>query len=84
MPGQYAFEHGDKVIISIDGAAGTGKTTVGKIIANEINYQFLDLAIMYWSKYYKENSYYHLNYFLAHSINIFVLSINYYSISWYF
>ena len=27
------------MIISIDGAAGTGKTTVGKIVANKLNYQ---------------------------------------------
>ena len=47
MHGQYAFEHGDKMIISIDGAAGTGKTTVGKIVANEINYQFLDSGKIY-------------------------------------
>jgi len=35
------------MIISIDGAAGTGKTTVGKIVANEINYQFLDSGKIY-------------------------------------
>ena len=47
MHGQYAFKHGDKMIISIDGAAGTGKTTVGKIVANKINYQFLDSGKIY-------------------------------------
>tara|TARA_B100000902_G_scaffold344769_1_gene350355 strand:- start:194 stop:823 length:630 start_codon:yes stop_codon:yes gene_type:complete len=35
------------VIISIDGAAGTGKTTVGKFIANKLNYQFLDSGKIY-------------------------------------
>tara|TARA_B100000965_G_scaffold371198_1_gene359918 strand:- start:1058 stop:1687 length:630 start_codon:yes stop_codon:yes gene_type:complete len=35
------------VIITIDGAAGTGKTTVGKFIANKINYKFLDSGKIY-------------------------------------
>ena len=35
------------MIISIDGAAGTGKTTVGKIVANKLNYQFLDSGKIY-------------------------------------
>ena len=35
------------MIITIDGAAGTGKTTVGKFIANKINYKFLDSGKIY-------------------------------------
>ena len=35
------------MILSIDGAVGTGKTTVGKIVANKLNYQFLDSGKIY-------------------------------------
>ena len=35
------------MIISIDGAAGTGKTSVGKLIANKLNFQFLDTGKIY-------------------------------------
>jgi cytidylate kinase len=34
-------------IIAIDGPAASGKTSVGKIIAEKLNYNFLDTGIMY-------------------------------------
>ena len=44
---------GVKLIISIDGAAGTGKTTVGIKLAKELNYQFLDSGKIYRAYTYK-------------------------------
>ena len=44
---------GGKLIISIDGAAGTGKTTVGIKLAKELNYQFLDSGKIYRAYTYK-------------------------------
>jgi len=41
------------LIISIDGAAGTGKTTVGIKLARELNYQFLDSGKIYRAYTYK-------------------------------
>ena len=41
------------MIISIDGAAGTGKTTVGIKLAKELNYQFLDSGKIYRAYTYK-------------------------------
>ena len=41
------------MIISIDGAAGTGKTTVGIKLAKELNYQFLDSGKIYRAFTYK-------------------------------
>ncbi len=41
------------MIISIDGAAGTGKTTVGIKLARELNYQFLDSGKIYRAYTYK-------------------------------
>ena len=35
------------MIITIDGAAGTGKTSAGKIIAKKLNFQFLDTGKIY-------------------------------------
>ena len=35
------------ICIAIDGPAGVGKTTVGKIIAKKLGYVFLDTGIMY-------------------------------------
>tara|TARA_B110000438_G_scaffold302158_1_gene359003 strand:- start:1605 stop:2243 length:639 start_codon:yes stop_codon:yes gene_type:complete len=35
------------LIITIDGAAGTGKTSVGKLIAKKLNFQFLDTGKIY-------------------------------------
>ena len=44
---QHGSWLGGKLIISIDGAAGTGKTTVGIKLAKELNYQFLDSGKIY-------------------------------------
>ena len=41
------------MIISIDGAAGTGKTTVGIKLAKILNYQFLDSGKIYRAYTYK-------------------------------
>jgi len=41
------------LIISIDGAAGTGKTTVGIKLAKILNYQFLDSGKIYRAYTYK-------------------------------
>ena len=41
------------MIISIDGAAGTGKTTVGIKLAKVLNYQFLDSGKIYRAYTYK-------------------------------
>ena len=35
------------MIITIDGPAGVGKTTVGKLTANKLGIGFLDTGIMY-------------------------------------
>ena len=35
------------MIITIDGAAGTGKTTVGILTANRLNFDFLDTGKIY-------------------------------------
>ena len=34
-------------VIAIDGPAASGKTSVGKIIAEKLNFNFLDTGIMY-------------------------------------
>ena len=41
------------MIITIDGAAGTGKTTVGIRLAKELDYQFLDSGKIYRAYTYK-------------------------------
>ena len=50
---QYGTKLGGKLIISIDGAAGTGKTTVGIKLAKVLNYQFLDSGKIYRAYTYK-------------------------------
>ena len=50
---QHGSWLGGKLIISIDGAAGTGKTTVGIKLAKELNYQFLDSGKIYRAYTYK-------------------------------
>ena len=50
---QHGSWLGGKLIISIDGAAGTGKTTVGIRLAKELNYQFLDSGKIYRAYTYK-------------------------------
>ena len=34
-------------IISIDGPAGSGKSTIGKLVAEELNYLYFDTGVMY-------------------------------------
>jgi cytidylate kinase len=36
-----------KNIITIDGPAGSGKSTVAKILARELNYKYIDTGAMY-------------------------------------
>ena len=36
-----------KVNIAIDGPAGSGKTTLGRELAQRVNYQFLDSGLFY-------------------------------------
>ncbi len=40
-------EKGDAGIITIDGPAGAGKSTVGKMLARKLNYTYLDTGAMY-------------------------------------
>ena len=34
-------------IIAIDGTAGSGKSTIGKMLAEHLNYLFVDTGVMY-------------------------------------
>ena len=34
-------------IIAVDGPAGSGKSTIGKLVANHLNYLFIDTGVMY-------------------------------------
>ena len=36
-----------KINIAIDGPVGSGKTTIGKLLAQKLNYQFLDSGLLY-------------------------------------
>jgi len=42
-----------KINIAIDGPAGSGKTTIGKILAERINYHFIDSGLFY--RYFAKN-----------------------------
>ena len=33
--------------IAIDGPAGSGKTTIGKLLTQKLNYRFLDSGLLY-------------------------------------
>lgn len=37
----------NKINIAIDGPAGSGKTTIGKLLAQKLNYKFLDSGLLY-------------------------------------
>lgn len=37
----------EAINIAIDGPAGSGKTTVGKLVAQKLNYRFLDSGLLY-------------------------------------
>ena len=36
-----------KLVIAIDGPAGSGKSTTAKIVAKELNYIYIDTGAMY-------------------------------------
>jgi len=36
-----------KINIALDGPVGSGKTTIGKLLAEKLNYQFLDSGLLY-------------------------------------
>ncbi len=36
-----------KIIIAIDGPAGSGKSTIAKMVADRLNYTYLDTGAMY-------------------------------------
>jgi len=36
-----------KTNVAIDGPVGSGKTTIGKLLAERLNYQFLDSGLLY-------------------------------------
>src|SRR2546429_4747656 len=36
-----------KINIAIDGPGGAGKTTIGKLLANQLGYHFLDSGLLY-------------------------------------
>jgi cytidylate kinase len=36
-----------KINIAIDGPAGSGKTTIGNLLAQKLKYQFLDSGLLY-------------------------------------
>jgi cytidylate kinase len=46
----------DKINIAIDGPVASGKTTIGKKLARQINYQFLDSGLLFrhFAKFYQE------------------------------
>ena len=37
----------DKVVIAIDGPAGSGKSTIAKIISKKLNFTYIDTGAMY-------------------------------------
>jgi CMP/dCMP kinase len=47
-----------KVNVAIDGPVGSGKTTIGKILATKLGYQFLDSGLLFrhFAKFWKENN----------------------------
>ena len=47
-----------KVNVAIDGPVGSGKTTIGKILATKLGYQFLDSGLLFrhFAKFCQENN----------------------------
>jgi len=47
-----------KINIAIDGPGGSGKTTIGRLLAEKLNYQFLDSGLLYrhFAFFYQQNS----------------------------
>ncbi|CAI2177560.1 2441_t:CDS:2 [Funneliformis geosporum] len=47
-----------KINIAIDGSVGSGKTTIGRLLAERLNYQFLDSGLLYrhFALFYQQNN----------------------------
>src|SRR5437588_5876694 len=47
-----------RINIAMDGPAGSGKTTIGKLLAQKLNYQFLDSGLLYrhFAHFYQLNN----------------------------
>jgi cytidylate kinase len=47
-----------KINIAIDGPGGSGKTTIGRLLAEKLNYQFLDSGLLYrhFALFYQQNN----------------------------
>ncbi len=45
--GTFTIRRGERLIITIDGPAGTGKSSVARILANRLGLEFLDTGAMY-------------------------------------
>jgi cytidylate kinase len=37
----------EKINLAIDGPVGSGKTTIGRLLAQKLNYQFLDSGLLF-------------------------------------
>src|SRR6185369_5354605 len=48
-----------KVNVAIDGPVGSGKTTIGKLLAAKLDYQFLDSGLLFrhFANFYQKNNY---------------------------
>ncbi len=46
-PAQHSLRPGERLIITIDGPAGTGKSSVARTLANRLGLEFLDTGAMY-------------------------------------
>jgi cytidylate kinase len=59
----------EKFNIALDGPVGSGKTTIGKLLAQKLNYNFLDSGLLYrhFSQFYQEKF---LNQVTDHSLEI--------------
>jgi cytidylate kinase len=46
-----------KINIAIDGPVGSGKTTIGRLLAERLNYQFFDSGLLYrhFALFYQQN-----------------------------
>ncbi len=42
-----ACEYNDALVVTIDGPAGAGKTTVSKVVADRLNYRYIDTGALY-------------------------------------